>query len=174
VSANFLLDPLHDVDQLLLLLRRADAPPERVVLEIAEREIVSDFGRLRLVLSAYREHGVRFALDDVGEGHSTLELLAAASPEYLKIAKSLTTTATRSGSRAAIRAAVAFAGSAGGIVIAEGVENEFALEAMREHGVTLGQGFHLGRPVPASALQLSLKSPAAPTGARQKVAARIV
>jgi diguanylate cyclase (GGDEF)-like protein/PAS domain S-box-containing protein len=156
VSAHLLLDPLHDVDQLLLVLRSEGAPPERVVLEIAEREIVSDFGRLRLVLSAYREHGVRFALDDVGEGHSTLELLAAASPEYLKIAKSLTTTATRSGSRAAIRAAVAFAGSAGGIVIAEGVENEFALEAMREYGVTLGQGFHLGRPIPASAIKGSL------------------
>jgi diguanylate cyclase (GGDEF)-like protein/PAS domain S-box-containing protein len=154
ISAALLLDPLHDVDQLLLVLRSAGAPPERIVLEIAEREIVSDFARLRLVLSAYREHGVRFALDDVGEGHSTLELLAAASPEYLKIARSLTTTASRSGSRAAIRAAVAFAGSSGGIVIAEGVENRFALEAMREHGVPLGQGFLLGRPITATEVRL--------------------
>lgn len=147
VSSPTLLDPVHDVDQMLLLLRSVGASPERVVLEITEREVVSDFDRLRAVLASYREHGFRFAVDDVGEGHSTLELLAAAHPEFLKIARSLTTTAAHSGSRAAIRATVAFADSCGSSVLAEGVENSLAVEQMMALGVGHGQGFLLGRPL---------------------------
>jgi diguanylate cyclase (GGDEF)-like protein/PAS domain S-box-containing protein len=146
VSAVPLLDPVHDVDQMLLLLEASGAPAHQVVLEITERELISDLGRVREVLAAYREHGFRFALDDVGEGHSTLELLAAARPEFIKIARSLTMTASHSSSRAAIRAAVAFAQVSGAAVIGEGIENEFAAGQMAALGVGLGQGMWLGRP----------------------------
>jgi diguanylate cyclase (GGDEF)-like protein len=155
VGATPLLDPVHDVDQMLLLLRSAGSKPERLVLEITEREVVSDLDRLRTVLSAYREQGFRFAVDDVGEGHSTLELLAAAHPEFLKVARSLTTTATRSGSRAAIRATVAFAHSCGSTVVAEGVENNVAVEQMMALGVSHGQGFLLGRPLTSEGVAMA-------------------
>jgi diguanylate cyclase (GGDEF)-like protein/PAS domain S-box-containing protein len=146
VSAVPLLDPVHDVDQMLLLLEASGARAHQVVLEITEREIISDLRRVREVLAAYREHGFRFALDDVGEGHSTLELLAAARPEFIKIARSLTMTASHSSSRAAIRAAIAFAQVSGAAVIGEGIENEFAARQMAALGVGLGQGMWLGRP----------------------------
>jgi diguanylate cyclase (GGDEF)-like protein/PAS domain S-box-containing protein len=146
VSALTLMDPVHDVDQMLLLLRAAGAQPEQIVLEITEQEIISDLNRLRLVLAAYREQGFRFAVDDVGEGHSTLELLVAANPEFLKIARSLTMSASHSGSRSAIRAAIAFARSSGTAVLAEGIESDFVAEQMAEMGVLLGQGWWLGRP----------------------------
>ena len=146
VSAVPLLDPVHDVDQMLMLLEASGAQAHQVVLEITERELISDLRRVREVLAAYREHGFRFALDDVGEGHSTLELLAAARPEFIKIARSLTMTASHSSSRAAIRAAVAFAQVSGAAVIGEGVENEFAAGQMTALGVGLGQGMWLGRP----------------------------
>jgi EAL domain-containing protein (putative c-di-GMP-specific phosphodiesterase class I) len=122
------------------------------VLEITERETINDLVRLRYVLAAYREHGFRIALDDVGEGHSTLEVLAVAMPEYVKIARSLTMTSERPGSAGAIQAAVAFARSIGTTVIAEGVESEAAASAMAELGVELGQGWYLGPPAPAAAV----------------------
>ena len=146
VSAVPLLDPVHDVDQMLMLLEASGARAHQVVLEITERELISDLRRVREVLASYREHGFRFALDDVGEGHSTLELLAAARPEFIKIARSLTMTASHSSSRAAIRAAVAFAQVSGAAVIGEGIENEFAAGQMTALGVGLGQGMWLGRP----------------------------
>lgn len=146
VSAVPLLDPVHDVDQMLLLLEASGAHAHQVVLEITEREMISDLARVREVLASYREHGFRFALDDVGEGHSTLELLAAARPEFIKIARSLTMTASHSSSRAAIRAAVAFAQVSGAAVIGEGIENEFVAGQMAALGVGLGQGMWLGRP----------------------------
>jgi diguanylate cyclase (GGDEF)-like protein len=87
VSSVALLDPVHEVDQMLLLCRWAGRSPDEVVLEITEREAIPDVGRLRGVLAAHREHGFRFALDDVGDGHSTLEVLTAARPEFVKVAR---------------------------------------------------------------------------------------
>jgi diguanylate cyclase (GGDEF)-like protein len=146
VSAAMLLDPLHPVDHMLLLARWAERDPETIVLEITERESIADQQRLRLVLASYREHGFKFALDDIGEGHSTLELLAAAVPEFLKVAKSITQGCIERGPRAVIEATVAYARSSGSTVIAEGIEDEATADRLAALGVTAGQGYWLGRP----------------------------
>ena len=155
VSALTLLDPVHGTDQLLLVLEAAGGRPDQLVLEITEREIISDLARVRQVLATYRNHGVRFALDDVGEGHSTLELLTAANPEFIKIARSLTMTASHAGSRAAIKAVVSFARASGASVIAEGIENELAARQTRDLGAELGQGWWLARPTEAGVLEVT-------------------
>ena len=149
ISAAALLDPVHSVDQLLLLLRASGRSPSTVVLEITEHERIRDYAELATVLASYRAEGIRFALDDVGEGHSTLELLAASSSEFLKLGRSLTMTSTRVGSRAAMDATMAFARVSGAVVIAEGVENEFVADLMKAGGIRLGQGFGLGKPTMA-------------------------
>jgi diguanylate cyclase (GGDEF)-like protein len=153
ISAAALLDPVHGVDQLLLLLQNVQRPAHTVVLEITEHERIRDYDALARVLSAYRTEGIRFALDDVGEGHSTLELLAASASEYLKLGRSLTMTATRVGSRAAMDATMAFARVSGAMVIAEGVENEFVADLMKAGGIHLGQGFGLGKPTVAKEVE---------------------
>jgi diguanylate cyclase (GGDEF)-like protein len=153
ISAAALLDPLHDVDQLLLLLRSVERAPQTIVLEITEHERIRDYDLLGRVLSSYRAEGIRFALDDVGEGHSTLELLAASSSEYLKLGRSLTMTSSRMGSRAAMDATLAFARATGAAVIAEGVENEFVADQMKAGGIRLAQGFGLGKPTLAAEVE---------------------
>ncbi len=140
ISSVALLDPVHDVDQMLLLCRWSGRNPEEVVLEITERETIGEVGRLRGVLASYREHGFRFALDDVGEGHSTLEVLTAARPEFVKIARSLVQGTGGDAGLAAIRATVEFARATDAEVIAEGVETEADAEAMAALGVGCGQG----------------------------------
>jgi diguanylate cyclase (GGDEF)-like protein len=142
-----LIDPLHDVDQMLLLLRWTGISPSDVVLELSEREAVHDLDRLRTVMAAYRAHGFRFSIDDVGEGHSTLDMLAAGAPDYIKIARSLVSSADHPGARAAINAVVAFGRSASSTVVAEGVQTGEEAERMESMGVALGQGFWLGSPV---------------------------
>ena len=141
-----LLDPIHPVDHMLLLARWAERNPETIVLEITERESIADKQRLRFVLASYREHGFQFALDDIGEGHSTLELLAAAVPEFVKVAKSITQDWAERGARAVIEATVAYARSSGSCVIAEGIEDEATADQLTALGVTAGQGYWLGRP----------------------------
>jgi diguanylate cyclase (GGDEF)-like protein len=142
-----LIDPLHDVDQMLLLLRWTGIEPGSVVLELSEREAVHDLERLRTVMDAYRAHGFRFSIDDVGEGHSTLDMLAAGAPDYIKVARSLVMAAELPGARAAINAVVAFARSASAMVVAEGVQTQEEAERMEAMGVPLGQGYWLGPPV---------------------------
>jgi diguanylate cyclase (GGDEF)-like protein len=153
ISAAALLDPVHGVDQLLLLLKSAGRRPDSVVLEVTEHERIRDYDMLAQVLAAYRAEGIRFALDDVGEGHSTLELLAASGSEFLKLGRSLTMTSTKVGSRAAMDATMAFARVSGAVVIAEGVENEFVADLMKAGGIRLGQGFGLGKPTMASEIE---------------------
>ncbi|HXA43134.1 MAG TPA: GGDEF domain-containing protein [Candidatus Solibacter sp.] len=146
VGIPALLDPLHPVDQMLLLLRWAGRSPADTVLELSEREAVTDMDRFAEVLADYRAEGFRFAMDDVGEGHSTLEVLAQGVPEYIKIARQLTRRASRSGPRSAIRALATFARDNGALLIAEGIEDNADIEIMRDLGVHLGQGYALGRP----------------------------
>jgi diguanylate cyclase (GGDEF)-like protein len=174
ISAAALLDPVHGVDQILLLLHNADRMPTTVVLEITEHERIRDYDMLARVLASYRAEGIRFALDDVGEGHSTLELLAASSSEYLKLGRSLTMTSTKVGSRAAMDATMAFARASGAVVIAEGVENEFVADLMKAGGITLGQGFGLGKPTMATEIEdvaTALSNRAALSALRPRLAA---
>jgi diguanylate cyclase (GGDEF)-like protein len=145
VTVAAFLDPVHDVDQMLLVLAAANVDPAQVVLELTERDRIGDLGRLRQVIAAYREHGFRIALDDIGEGHSSLEVLAAAVPDFLKVARSLAVADSR-GARAAIEAAVAFAGATGSAVIAEGIETAAMAATLADLGVGYGQGNWLAPP----------------------------
>ena len=147
VSAWSLIDPMHDVDQMLLMLDWAELAPTGVVLEMSEREAVHDLERLGEVMNAYRDAGFRFSIDDVGEGHSTLDTLAAGAPEYIKIARSLVAASHSDGAGAAINAVVAFALESSATVIAEGVETADEAARMAMMGVALGQGFWLGAPL---------------------------
>jgi diguanylate cyclase (GGDEF)-like protein len=162
VTVAGLLDPLHGVDQTLMLLDWAGRKPTEVVLELSEREPVADKVRLAEVLASYREAGLRFALDDVGEGHSTFEILAISAPEFVKVARSLVAGAgSNPAARAVIESLVTFARASGALVIAEGLETPADVRAMTSLGVDLGQGYGLGRPEAPEVAALSVP------GARQ-------
>ena len=146
IGVSALLAPVHDVDQMLLLLEYTGWSPGEVVLEITERDLISDLDRFQQVLASYRDEGFRFAIDDVGDGHSTLEVLAAGEPEFVKIARRLTAGVSRPGPRAAVQAVVAYADALGSQVIAEGIEDDYQMRLMAELGCHMGQGYALGRP----------------------------
>ncbi|MBV8528187.1 MAG: GGDEF domain-containing protein [Candidatus Dormibacteraeota bacterium] len=162
VSARALLDPVHGSDQMLMLLRWTERLPSEVVLEISEREVIRNLARLRSVLAEYRRHGFRFALDDVGEGHSTLEVLEAAEAEFIKVARRLTEHVDEPSSAGAVRAVVTFAEASGATLIAEGISDLRMVESMQQFGIRYGQGFALGLPAffAHSALRLQEEEPA--------------
>jgi len=158
IGVTAFLDPLHDVDQMLLLLRWAGRSPSDVVLEITERDAVRDLARFKDVLTEYRAQGFRFAIDDVGEGHSTFEVLAACVPEFIKIAGRFGRVGDYPGPQAAVRAAVTFAQATSAEVIAEGLEAEENVELVIKLGVGLGQGYGLHRPSRVEDLPASPRS----------------
>jgi diguanylate cyclase (GGDEF)-like protein len=146
IGLTAFLDPLHDVDHMLLLLRWGGQSPSKVVLEITERDAVRDLSRFKDVLTEYRAHGFRFAIDDVGEGHSTFEVLAACVPEFVKIAARFGRVGDYPGPQAAVQAAVTFAQATSGEVIAEGLEADENVDLVMKLGVGLGQGYGLYPP----------------------------
>jgi diguanylate cyclase (GGDEF)-like protein len=145
VGVSALVDPLHGVDQMQLVMEYAGISAGSVVLEITEREAVRDIVRFEEVVAAYRAEGFRFALDDVGDGHSTFELLAAAAPEFVKISGRLIARRTPA-AESAVRGVVAFATGTKATVIAEGLETGEDIERVLHLGITMGQGWALGRP----------------------------
>jgi diguanylate cyclase (GGDEF)-like protein len=146
VSLAALLDPLHDVDQMLLLLDYHKVSPRRLVLEVSERDHIADPERFRTVLNDYRRHGFRFAIDDIGDGRSALETLVAATPEFVKVAPALTHAREGGIEHAALCAVLTFSQRSGALVIAEGVETVDDAERIGRIGITHAQGYLLSRP----------------------------
>jgi EAL domain-containing protein (putative c-di-GMP-specific phosphodiesterase class I) len=122
----------------------------RVVVEVSEHEEVADYAGVRLALAPWRERGLRLAVDDAGAGFSSLRHVLELAPDIIKLDISLVQNLSSDASRRAlVTALVAFAAEAGAVVVAEGVETEEELLALRGSGVSLGQGYHLGRALPA-------------------------
>lgn len=144
-----LLDSRHPPEELTAIVSEAGLSPSRIVLELSERDRLSDT-RVSAAVAAYRQQGFSFALDDLGAGHSTLEMLIRIEAVFYKIAASLLQ-ADDERSQAAVGALTHFAQRTGGQVIAEGLQSPQQIERARALGIELGQGYLLGRPQPAPA-----------------------
>ena len=59
--------------------------PNQFVFEVVETEQVEDLDHLKNILSYYKDKGFQYALDDVGEGYSTLDMLSSLQPQYMKL-----------------------------------------------------------------------------------------
>jgi EAL domain-containing protein (putative c-di-GMP-specific phosphodiesterase class I) len=128
------------------ILRRHGVPPERVVLELTERQAARDPERLASVIRAVQRAGVRVAADDVGAGNAGLRLLSQHRFDVVKIDLSLVQGAGQDQGLSVLTSLVQMASRLGAMTIAEGVETPEQLRTIRELGVTAGQGYLLGRP----------------------------
>jgi EAL domain-containing protein (putative c-di-GMP-specific phosphodiesterase class I) len=133
------------------LVARTSRP---IVLEITEHEVITAYAPLR---DAMRLLGprVRLAVDDAGAGVANFNHLVELRPDFLKIDIGLVRGVDRDPSRRAVVVGlVHFAAEAGCQVLAEGIETEAERLTVMELGVTLGQGYILGRPAPASSWRI--------------------
>jgi EAL domain-containing protein (putative c-di-GMP-specific phosphodiesterase class I) len=144
------------------------APLSRLVIEMTEAAMTLDRTTVSQVLQPLRQAGARLAVDDAGTGNTSLRQLLLLHPDIIKIDTSVTCGIQHGRARRALAGAlVSFAREIGSTVVAEGIESEAELEAVRECGVTHGQGFHLAFPT-APPLDLSAVSAGrAPLGARR-------
>src|SRR5258708_598105 len=133
-----------------MLCAWAGRAPQSVVLELSERDGMPDTRRLQEVLAEYRAAGFRFALDDLGQGQTSFELVLAARAEFLKLARPMVQAAARDvAAYAAVRALVGFAHDVGAMVIAEGIEDGATRALCVDLDVDQGQGLLLGPPLAA-------------------------
>jgi EAL domain-containing protein (putative c-di-GMP-specific phosphodiesterase class I) len=140
--------PQFSAETLLAILERYGIVPQRVVIELTERDKVDDIGRLRSHLADLQRAGVRIAADDVGAGNAGLRLLSQFRFDIVKIDLSLVQEgAERDSSRAVLRSLRDLASRWGASAIAEGIETLTQLRSVRELGIAAGQGYLLGRPI---------------------------
>jgi EAL domain-containing protein (putative c-di-GMP-specific phosphodiesterase class I) len=136
-----------------LLADRLGVHPDRLVFEVVETENVEDTDHLKRILAFYREKGFRYALDDVGEGYSTLELLADLQPHYMKLdMKYVQGVAADPRKQQTASAFLAEAKRLGSVPLAEGIEDEEDYEWLKANGYQLFQGYLFGKPAPVEQL----------------------
>lgn len=129
-----------------------EIPFGRVVLEVTEHAIIRDFVSFRRALDPLRER-VRIAVDDAGAGFSGLRHILDIRPDIIKLDMSLTRGIDKDPARTALaRALISFAADIGSTIVAEGIETAAELTALKALGAHAGQGYHLQRPKPISAL----------------------
>ncbi|WP_311081190.1 EAL domain-containing protein [Paenibacillus polymyxa] len=129
------------------------------VFEVVETEEIDDLNFLHHIFDQYRNRGVSVALDDVGAGYSTTELMNCLQPDYVKIDRSIIVGChSNSDQKRQITGIVESAFRFGGQVLAEGVEQMKDFEFCREAGVSLAQGYLFGKPEPGPPSNFMLSS----------------
>jgi PAS domain S-box-containing protein len=138
---------------LLDALQASGIDLKRVVVEVTEHTSIADYTLLTGPRQRLRDLGVRLAIDDAGAGYSSLRHIVALSPDIIKIDRALIADVGEDRARRAlVMAVVMFAMEIEGTtVVAEGVETEGELDALKSLGVDAGQGYLLGRPTTSAA-----------------------
>jgi diguanylate cyclase (GGDEF)-like protein len=149
-------------EQFCSTLLRCDMPARSLVIEITEHERVADHHGLAHAIQCLRGMGVAIALDDFGDGSSSLRLWAELQPEYVKIDRYFCNGIHADGKKVqTVKAMLRLAENFGSRVIAEGIEDAPDLRVVRDLGIGFVQGYATGRPaavpdgtIPAAALSV--------------------
>ena len=143
LSINLSPAVLPELRQLTALAVNPDRP---LVVEITERMAIEDYGAARRLLRRHLPYA-RIAVDDAGAGFASLRHIAELRPQIVKLDMQLVRNVHRDPAREALVAGmVHFAAESGCELIAEGIETEQERRALVRLGVSVGQGFLLGRP----------------------------
>ena len=129
------------------LCTRLGIPPSSVVFELLERDAIGDMTHMRKFLTALRERGFLFALDDFGSGYNSFHYLRELSFDYVKIDGAFVRNILSSKvDYALVRNLSRLCQDLGIRTVAEFVENQELWEALCDMGIDYAQGFHLGLP----------------------------
>lgn len=128
-------------------VRELGIPPENVVFEVIESEHVPDLDHMRKIMDYYRAQGFGVALDDLGSGYSSLNLLHELKPDYVKLDMGLVRNVHTDLHKGLIAEKLLEVANALGIrSVAEGVETEGERRWLEAHGADFLQGYHFARP----------------------------
>lgn len=137
------------VDAAAALLEAAGVSAERLSFELSESALLPDLSVARRWIESARARGFGFALDGFGRGYNSFEYLRELPVDRVKIDGSVVRSLVGDPRQLALVQAVQAVASSREIeTVAECVENEYVLQVVRNAGVDLAQGPHLGGPGP--------------------------
>ena len=153
--AHAFRDGAGELDGVLRFMHGLSLVPEGLVIELTEHERVHDVDALARAVERLRRLRVAVALDDFGDGRSSLRLWSELKPEIVKIDMYFTRDlATHPEKLQTLRALIQIAQIFGTSLVAEGIESPQDLLLVRDLGIDHGQGWVFGRPARSLCTQL--------------------
>ncbi len=147
VSPEYLIQPELEFGSALGTTDTAEINPERVIIELTENQPTYDYPLLLEAVRYYREKGFRIAIDDLGEGFSSLRLWSELRPKYVKIDMHFVQGINHDPVKLQfVRSIQEIAEKSGTTVIAEGIETQAELLLIQDLGIAFGQGYYIARP----------------------------
>lgn len=146
LSPHTLMDPdfITNIDRIIGDKKYA----EYLTFEITENLFLSEYDSLSNVLEYICDLGVELSIDDYGTGYSSLSRLIKLPVSEIKIDKSFVKDVNRNrDDEAVVRSTIELAHSLGLTVVAEGVEDEAAMEMLRKYNCDVAQGYLISRPI---------------------------
>ncbi len=170
ISPQLIVQKGFDQARAARFLEALGVEPRRVVIELTE-DASFDFALVQESLMLYRAMGFRVAIDDLGEGFSSLRLWSELKPEFVKADKHFVKGIAHDAVKLQfLRAIQHIAESSGAAVIAEGIESGDDFQLVKELGIAFGQGWFIGRPEAAPGADLARAATAASGDSRVRVA----
>lgn len=149
VSAGQLKGTSEFDRELAVRLHKWGVDPKAVEIELTESVLMETTQRHSEIIDRLCALGVPLAIDDFGTGYSSLTYLRSYRVDHIKVAQEfIQDIKPGSGDIAVVRAAISLGRELGIAVIAEGVENEFQLNLVKEAGCQFVQGYYFSPPLP--------------------------
>jgi EAL domain-containing protein (putative c-di-GMP-specific phosphodiesterase class I) len=140
-------DPAFCLSSTIAAIRRTHLDPKQFVFEVVESDRVVDIERLPQILDFYRREGFRVALDDVGAGYSSLNMLSTLRPDFIKLDMHLVRDIDLDPYKAEVVSGLITAAHNLGIqVVAEGIETVGQWNWIANAGADYAQGYLFGKP----------------------------
>jgi diguanylate cyclase (GGDEF)-like protein len=149
LSPQTLMHPdfIEKIDQII----KSESDGELLTFEITENLFLSEFDRLAEVLEHICSLGVELSIDDYGTGYSSLSRLRRLPVSELKIDQTfIKEMVDNKDDEAVVHSTIELAHNLGLSVVAEGVENQPALDLLTRLGCDTIQGFLISKPLSVS------------------------
>ncbi|MFC4779407.1 EAL domain-containing protein [Paenibacillus sp. GCM10023252] len=142
-------NPYHCLQSTVAIVNELGLDPSSIIFEVVESAEVNNLSHLKSILNYYRESGFRYALDDVGTGFNSLEVLAELEPDIVKLAIEFTRGVSRDKDKQAVaKAVLRMTQEKNARSLAEGVEDAEDLACLQDMGYEWFQGYYFGKPAP--------------------------
>lgn len=148
ISPAQLMQPEADRNATLAYIEQMGMEPADIIIELTESAPCLDYNQIYRAAQHYRNMGFKIAMDDLGEGFSSLRLWSELRPDYVKIDKHFIRNINSDQVKFEfVRSIQQIALNSGTTVIAEGIETEAELMVVKDLKIAYGQGYLLGRPL---------------------------
>jgi EAL domain-containing protein (putative c-di-GMP-specific phosphodiesterase class I) len=141
-------------------VRNAGIDPTALTFEVTETEAIVNIDRARVLSRQLSSLGCAFALDDFGAGFGSFYYLKHLPFDVVKIDGDFIKTLPASASdQLTVQAIVTIARGLSKRTVAEFVGDDRTVDLLREYGVDFAQGYHMGKPEPATLWPAALGQP---------------